>query len=151
MIPTHALTVRQPWAQGILWQRQTKKFGEFRSWRTRLPEGSHIAIHAAKQRDRTAFQRGLERAPFWSISWPYGRYDCAQGAVVGIVRLGAVSEVDEFLLNMPGCPSPPSGYFWALTEPIILPKPIPCRGQQRLWRIPDDVREQIAVQLEVTE
>lgn len=150
MIPTHALTVKQPWAEAIL---RGKKWYEFRTWTP--PEGTAwIALHAGKEIDKRAFgeQRFVAPLPEDCRGWTI--YNDWRGAVVGLVRIKNVRPVNmdpDFWCDHPGCPKPPGGYAWTLCGATILPKPIPCRGQQRLWRLPNDVRAQIAEQLEATE
>ena len=41
----------------------------------------------------------------------------------------------------------PGRYAWRITEAIALPRPVRCRGRQKLWRLPDGVTAQVEAQL----
>jgi hypothetical protein len=41
----------------------------------------------------------------------------------------------------------PGRYAWLLADIAALAAPVPCRGYQRLWRVPTEVAAQIAAQL----
>lgn len=72
------------------------------------------------------------------------------GVVSGIVRNGrhgdlncaATRAVFDSPWRVPGM------WSWVLTDVIALPEPVPCRGAQGLWTLPEDVeaavREQMA-------
>ncbi len=152
MIPTRALTVKQPWATALLYPGVTRKIGEYRSWRPRIGTGSgvDIAVHAAATVDRHAREDGHERVSLYAWNTALDRLGAVRGAIIGKVRLYYITSA-EHVEGLPGCPIPASGWFWGLGVPIVLPEPIPCHGQQGLWTIPEDVREQIAAQLEAPE
>ncbi len=38
----------------------------------------------------------------------------------------------------------PERWAWVLDKPLVLPKPIPCRGHQRLWKVPDKIAVALA-------
>lgn len=38
----------------------------------------------------------------------------------------------------------PERWAWVLDKPLLLPKPIPCRGHQRLWKVPDKIAASLA-------
>ena len=61
---------------------------------------------------------------------------------VGIVAVaafgGAVTESESPWFGGP--------VGWVLSDIIVLPEPVPCRGAQGLWDIPDDVLEKMRAQ-----
>jgi len=38
-------------------------------------------------------------------------------------------------------------FGWVLSDVVVLPAPVPCRGAQGLWEVPADVREAALRQL----
>lgn len=36
---------------------------------------------------------------------------------------------------------------WVLADVIALPEPVPCRGAQGLWTLPDDVERRVMAQV----
>lgn len=122
-----ALTIRQPWAHLIaIGQKRV----ENRPWST-----SHrgvIGIHAGLS---TADLKPRERLA-----------EMAFGAIVATAVLMACRHVHEVIRFKPDHPlfwmvrhrymSGP--WCWVLAEVQQIP-PIPCRGAQRLWTMPDDI------------
>lgn len=117
-----AITLHRPWAYAVA---HLGKPVENRSWACPLAPGSLIAIHAGRRFDKDAAnwiqQRGYECPP--DEEQPTG--------IVAIVR---------FVGNVTALDSPwffgPIG--WRLDEVVPI-NPVPCSGQQGLWRVPDDV------------
>jgi len=35
-------------------------------------------------------------------------------------------------------------YGFVMRDPVLLPEPVPCRGYQKFWMVPDDLREKLA-------
>ena len=136
-----ALTVRQPWAWAII------HGGKDVENRTRNLAGAHrgpIAIHAGKTWAAGAVE--------WMLTALGIRVPAclASGAIIGVVEL-----VDVHRAHTAECSDDPWGRCseWAewsdLDNPVIchlvlanprpLAKPIPWRGRQGLWNLPDDV------------
>lgn len=130
--PLFALTLQQPWATAV---RDLGKRVENRSWPA--PErvmGQVIAIHAGR-----AFR---EEAADW-IAARTGRMltrnNVPLGAVVALARVvDVVQERDDFWFFGP--------LGWVLDNVVPL-EPVPCRGMQKLWRLPAEVRAEIKIQL----
>ena len=108
MKPTHALSIRQPWADCIL---LGGKDIENRTWK--LParfEGSRIYVHAGKATD--------------------GEYagDGRLGAILGEVTI--LRCVEDFA--SPWFDGP---YGFVLADPVAYVKPIPWRGHLGFFRV----------------
>lgn len=118
--PLKAITLHRPWAHAVA---HLGKDYENRSWGCPLPPGSLIAIHAGKKFDPAAAD--------W-IRRTLGQ-DCSPDQPTGIVAIA------KFGGNVRAADSPwfvgPIG--WRLTDVVAFPS-IPCRGQQGLWRVPDE-------------
>jgi hypothetical protein len=150
----YALTVRQPWAAAIT---HGQKRVENRFWNTyhRGP----IAIHAGAAIDsydrdkgagavaRVAELSGMTVEEVWEHSQ-------LRGAVVAVADLPDVcSESFRIGYSSPkrcGCDK------WAFTQQRhfllagnvqVLPDPVPCKGHQRLWSLPDHVEAAVRDQL----
>lgn len=128
-----AISLWQPWASAVA--LGLKKI-ETRHWATdyRGP----LAIHAAKrwqadQQEFAAIERGLGRLP---SRLPFG-------AIVAVVDLVDVRATDELVLTihpiekMYGNYSP-GRFGWILHDVRALPEPIPCKGHQSFFSVPDD-------------
>lgn len=146
-----ALTVLQPWAS---WIASGEKKVENRGWR--LPRsaaglageralGAQVAVHAGLTFDRWWSSR--IRAPFSQFGDPD---ELVRGAVVAVV---------VFTHDCRGCADPwceagkpNAGYSvvgWHI-DPLRtfrLDKPVPCRGRQRLWRLPPDIECAVRAQM----
>ena len=86
------------------------------------------------------------------LGWP-GDGDTPPGAVL-VDDLNAWLEVvtgirtgddvsDDITDQIPYGHWTPGGWAWELDEVEALAEPIPCRGRQGVWRLPDDVAEEI--------
>lgn len=123
------LTLHQPWAWAIA---SSDKRIENREWAPWCKVGTWIAIHAGKHYDEDA---ALALRLGRGIVVP-SREESAAGAIVAVARYaGTVGE---------GCQDPwfvgPVG--WRLAEVTAI-APVPCRGAQKLWRLPEDVLAQV--------
>lgn len=152
-----ALTLWQPWASFMVALPPPKR-NETRSWSTSYR--GPLAIHAAKREPawvRDAFcgpgpLRGLmmkhlrdrERFPSGSHDWRIEEvFDALpRGTVVGFVTLTGVARAEDARLSIPveeellGDYS--DGRFaWRTERPIQVHPPIPVRGRQGLWTLPD--------------
>lgn len=120
------LTVQQPWASLIM---HGQKRCEYRSWPTR--HRGPLAIHAsrcmgARQRRlciESAIKQMLDAAGIGDAS------DLPLGCI-----LGAVTVTDCVAASDLG-----SGFAWRLADPILLPEPVPYRGQLGLCDLPADL------------
>jgi hypothetical protein len=145
-----ALTVIQPWAWAICY---LGKPVENRDWRPSdwyLRVGAKFAIHAGKMpsatRIREAFGGMLQAGVVKVDQVPsYEKLAAQEGAIVAVAHYGGA--VREH----------PSRWFagrfgWKLlgeredTPMIVLPRPVPCMGHQKLWTVPGDVLEAMRAQ-----
>ncbi len=128
------ISLWQPWASLVV---LGKKRCETRSWRT-----SHcgpLAIHASKK-----WSKELARL---SIGSPFGEIlrgrILPRGAIVGVVNLESCHTIDR--TNVPQSPESEFGdytfgrYRWDLSHAKQLAVPIPFRGRQGLFEIPDEL------------
>lgn len=126
--PLMAITLHRPWAYAIA---HLGKDCENRSWACPLSPGSLIAIHAGRKFDKDAAD-WIERQG----------YECStdENQPMGIVALA------RFQGNVTALDSP--WFFgpiaWKLADVVPI-NPVPCRGQQGLWRVPDDVLPAVRV------
>jgi hypothetical protein len=133
--PMRALTLWQPWA----W---TKAIGikriENRTWRPPgFMLGQRFALHAGKRWDRASHEALLNNA--WT---PPPRAELAAGAVVATCRLVTVATSADEAARLAGADQARwffGPFGWVVADVVTLPRPIPCRGFQGLWRLPADV------------
>lgn len=134
----YALTLHQPWAWSIC---HAGKRVENREWAPHLSKGDVFAIHAGQRYDRE------------DASWIFHMHDASvppeeeitKGAVVAVVRLGDVLERHR-RPRAPDLWHAAAKFWWQLSEVIVLPSPVACRGKQKLWVMPDDVLESVVEQ-----
>jgi hypothetical protein len=132
-----ALTVLQPFATGIAsWGKDV----ENRTWLPgrRLTVGAWLAIHAGARdyadADSEAFRRWIGSLadhyfpPGYLAALPHG-------AIVAVARIAAFSD-----LAAKASPwAVPGNEQWRFDRVYALAAPVPCKGAQGLWRVPDDV------------
>lgn len=137
-----ALSLWQPWASAIALGAKTI---ETRSWSTSYR--GPIAIHAAKRKvigELEALQRSkisdfVGQMP-WSLKLPFGAI-VATAKLVDCVpsnswKLHNMSSSNFYLGDFS-----PGRFAWLLEDVVALPEPIPYRGAQGLFEIPDEVLE----------
>lgn len=141
-----ALTLRHPWAFCIChWGKRV----ENRSWKP--PQsliGQRIAIHGGKMPSDLAEIKWQ----FKSLQSKFGKPEYRVNGdltmrdviIEGICATAVIDRLlctgDEPLADDPWF----DGFYgtnvgWVLRDVIVLPEPIPCKGAQGLWNIPDDV------------
>lgn len=125
-----------------------------------------LAIHAGKRHDGNEFRRALLRATHltgegepdntmqWIRGWWANRDGIGgYGAVIGTVLVTGCHHADEChethseLLERPAWCSPwadTRGWHWTLADPVEFAEPIPMRGRQGLWTVPDDLPAEVA-------
>jgi len=148
-----ALTVWQPWASLLVLPldhcRRPKTF-ETRPWDTRYR--GPLAIHAAKTEPAWVRDAWMSEPRLRSVlttyltEWaspPEVIFDeLPRGAIVGRLTLDAVlpascnppDPMDALLGDFS-----PGQYAWSTSHPHRLVIPVPYRGSQGLWGIPDDL------------
>ncbi len=130
-----AISLWQPWASAIALGYKTI---ETRGWSTHYR--GPIAIHAAKR--NTPEERDMAQA-FERLGLA-GLVGAPLGSIVAVARLSGVrptehlieeiSETEEMLGNYG-----PRRFGWMLKDIRKLDDPIPYRGMQGLFEIPDDI------------
>ena len=127
------LTICQPYAELIM---RGQKLVENRTWKTgyRGP----LLIHAGKSKEWMRDYR----------NWPKPE-DLVFGAILGVVDLVACHQYED--INEGSCPDEyvflrehihtEGPWCWVLASPKRLVEPIPFRGQQGLYGVPDRVMD----------
>lgn len=157
-----ALSVEPPWSHAVAW---LGKSPENRQWPV-PPKliGTDIAIHATKSVDETAlagyqpasWQAQHDRQP--GEPWP-PLAGMATGAVVAVARIAGCHHATDcagpllaaaFGLEHDTLCSPWAAwgqYHWELVSVRPLLEPVPCRGHQRIWYLPQTVDQEVQIQL----
>jgi hypothetical protein len=150
----YALTLKQPWPVGIA----NGKPVENRSWVTHYR--GPLALHAgagmdARDGDRgehavrfVADRTGLPMETVWHGSQ-------LRSAVFAVVDFTDVCSGSRFI--HPASPLRCGCGAWGASaqrhflfaDVRVLPEPVPCRGRQRLWRLPEDVDAKVRAQLDL--
>jgi activating signal cointegrator 1 len=149
-----AISLWQPWASLIATGAKTI---ETRSWSTRYR--GPIAIHAAKRRNidelihhlsMWTFQGGLaplvgKPLDLTGRSWPGVKHGHLPfGAIVAVAELYEVHRTDDLSLGIIDTDRPFGDFrlgrfAWMLRNVQALEEPIPWRGSQGFFEVPDDV------------
>lgn len=144
-----ALTIQQPWAWAIAAGHKDIENRPGPAWKYRGP----LAIHAGKTTDVNGWVDPQIRAAVAAqgMCGPDPALYEARMAVVAVADLTDVHRMDV------GCCTSPwrqihGGVHLVLGNVRALPDPVPCRGAQGLWFLPDDVETAVraAVRLEET-
>jgi hypothetical protein len=142
-----ALTIWRPFSCAIV--RGPKPL-ENRGWWRKSIVGETIAIHGGTRFDDDAFRairdHGLWREVPDSTVSPLGIVGTAR--VAGVIAPGDGSDGAECPVILAGVPGvhvdvdlrwwDGKSFGWVLDQRIAI-EPIPCRGAQGLWTVPDDV------------
>ena len=144
-----ALTLWQPWASLVACG--AKKF-ETRNWRTSYR--GPLAIHAAKRRLKERHMSEMRDILAWAVgilrengSDQFYADDVLEGlpygCILAVCELGAVTTTGYQVPNL----HPDERLFgdwsigrfaWPLLNVEQLARPVPWRGRQGLWNLPDD-------------
>ena len=142
-----ALSLWQPWA--TLVAIGAKRI-ETRHWHAPSSLiGETLVIHASKTTEMTPMAR---RDPFASA---LGNRDLPLGAIVGTARLVSCARIDRNLVDEirdeHGAQEVAFGNYetgrcaWILADPVALTVPIPWKGSQGIFTVPDSVLAGIGV------
>lgn len=145
--PLHALTLVQPWAYAIA---RLGKPIENRTWTP--PDwliGAYLAIHAGKKLDALAVAALRDEG----FDVPD---EMQHGAIIAVARVvgwvaedengviarwhGGLSRLDAFGAAATPWWMGPIG--WVLDNVTAI-DPVPCRGAQKLWRVPDPAADEV--------
>lgn len=137
------LTLYEPYATLVM---LGEKEWETRSWPTRFR--GLLAIHAAKEMP-AANTRLIKQEPYQSTllvggdDWkPAEMWPFQLGSILGIVQLDQVLPTDRVSEHSLTSKEKAFGdfsegrYMWRLTKRVWLPFHHPCRGNRRLWKLP---------------
>lgn len=122
-----ALTIQQPWASAII---QGIKDVENRTWYTHYT--GPLVIHAGKTAWFEPIPQKLIRKYLQSLM--------PLGFILGIVDLVECVDRKYYLTDNPFASGP---ICWIIKNPRPLKNPIPWRGQQGLWNVPDEVVKEL--------
>lgn len=153
-----ALTLWRPWTAIVL---VGPKFIENRPWKPpRELIGKRIAIHASKQFHEEGWLRArdlLMKQGFDAKGDEFWRVASVKMAIVGTAVVDGYISHDQVADSYVGSSreivkhitdpwfSGPVG--WVLSDRRALERPVPCKGAQKLWTMPPDVREAVEAQL----
>lgn len=143
-----ALTLWRPWPWAIL---HGGKDIENRPWACpRSLVGVPIALHAGKVWDEETAEEFAAPGEWHLEGFPPRKADHPEGAIVGLATVARV--LHESSLIDRADPARSSRWFmgpwgWVLRDVIALPEPVPCRGAQGLWPVPEDVERHVIMQL----
>jgi len=144
-----AITLHQPWAT---YMAVGLKMIETRSWPT--THRGWLAIHAGKNEESLYLTDMYARAACLEApDSPTVRAlrplpdPLPLGAIVAVGCLKEVRTTEALELEVLGTDRPlgnyePGRYGWVFSE-IIQCEPIPCRGYQQLWGVPEPIAEQL--------
>jgi hypothetical protein len=163
-----ALTLWRPWDTALL---VLGKPVENRNWPPPMSlVGQRFALHSGKKWDEGGACRVVEIsnaagvAPV-VIGAALERAEKLESAIIGTVRLARVirrvevRELPPHQMGFKGAvaysaaqdPLQASPWFfgdfgWVCEDPFLLPEPVPCRGAQKLWKLPPGVEARVLAQ-----
>jgi hypothetical protein len=136
-----AISLWQPWA--TLWVLQIKKY-ETRSWPFPLKCYGPIAIHAAKKKINLSDYRFYKKLKDDGFDFDSLQYGCLIGTCIKIVPHYISGPQEDEKEDMLGDWSI-GRYYWEAVEMVPLKIPIPYRGSQGIFKVPDNIfREPVA-------
>ena len=148
----HAVTLIRPWPYAVT---DLDKDVENRSYvPSGIKKGDWFAVHAGKSWDKGG-AHWIEET-FWKTIPPEPEHPT--GIVAIAEYLGHFSGGDRGIKNcswLIGEPLLDSSWFsgpygWKLGRVVKLSEPVPCRGYQKVWSIPDDAQEALNREIERT-
>ncbi|SEL11223.1 hypothetical protein SAMN05444354_1047 [Stigmatella aurantiaca] len=132
-----ALTLWQPWA----WAVATPEVGkdvENRGWEPPPSAlGRPLAIHAGLTYDADSAASIAEEL---GVRVP-GKAQCVRGTVVAVAVLARAEAHSRSRWWISG------NVAWCLEGTVALPRPVPCKGAQGLWRLPPEALAQVRAQV----
>lgn len=134
-----ALTLWRPWTDAILYAGKRIENRPWKPWPDVI--GDVIALHAGLRYDVSG-ARWMEEAGLYV---PPGPDDSPKG-IVGLVRVTGWRESNPILFSEPEPDDPwfSGPYGWELDDEVTkLAEPIPCKGAQGLWYLPDLAMERL--------
>jgi hypothetical protein len=136
-----ALTLRHPW----LWMiKHAGKNVENCSWQP-YTAPTHIALHGGSYNGSNNYILEIRSSFIWAIRNVPGFEEIFQQSnpIEGKILTGIHAVVPWRGFAAPGSRvSPwhdPAQFAWKLEDIIWLPEPIPCKGAQGLWHLPEHI------------
>jgi hypothetical protein len=145
-----AITICQPHAWAVIHPEMSGKRFENRTWPCRYR--GPLLIHAGKSREWLEDDQDEDDPEDRIYEGCPANRDLVFGAIIGIVRMvGCLtsSQIEKRDGKVWGCANGPWCHEYA--EARALTEPIPFRGAQGLWAVPQDVLEEIGRQLRTQE
>ena len=144
-----ALPLWQPWASLVAMGAKRVETRGYSPWRLGLQLGQRIAIHATKR-----------ESELWLCEQEYffdyvGGQSLPLGALIATCTLARASEITEasaaaLLEHNPQEHAfghyAPGRWAWVLTDVLALPEPVPFRGSQGTFDVPDELMGATAAQ-----
>lgn len=156
------LTEHQPW--GSLIAEKLKPI-ENRDWppppRLIGSDEDLVAIHAGKQYDKEGEE--WVRQHFPELKWPAPVEYSRASAILAVAQVAHViartkrnvehprviyagDALERGLVTVEQLRWFTGEYGWVFGEVVKLPTPVPCRGMQKLWRVPSELLPQVRQQ-----
>lgn len=143
-----ALTIHQPWNWLIAHKHKPV---ENRIWQPpKGTLGTRIALHAGKTLDHDAVDdlRGSYPLPDGYVLGAVEAVATLAGWVNDAIRGARAPGTDMATMEAAREHELYCGPIgWVLTDVILLPEPVPCRGLQKLWTLPADVERAVLEQI----
>lgn len=153
-----ALSILNPWCGLIaagekLIENRSRRMINARDW------GTPFALHASMTIDQPAWSRILEIAPELAPELAntkekarWHQLSRHTGAIIGIATIVThvtdVRQIAEYT-----SPEQARWFFgpigYVLRDVQALKRPVPCKGALGFWNVPEDIRRQVAEQIEV--
>lgn len=158
-----ALSILQPWASLIVLGH---KRIETRSWNTKYR--GPLLIHASAK--YTNHQDWL--ATEWHVMLDDSQvYHTHRGAIIGMVEMSETcategyyttdKDEDSWIASLAGAEQSlvltkqeeafgdysTGRYGWLLSEPLLFPEPIPCKGALGIWNVPEELMPEVETQI----
>lgn len=142
-----AISLIQPWASALFIRRPDGKILkgiETRSWK--LPERTkfplRVAVHASK--GIPGWAKDFAQSEFCRKTGIPPIKEMPFGSIIGYITIMGCRmtedlepQIDETEANY-GDYSP-GRWGWMLCDPVLLDKPIPCKGSLGLWEVPSEL------------
>lgn len=140
-----AITLKHPWPWAVCVLNKRIENRTWEPWPKQLKIGDWLAIHGGKWPTSQNEIGGIEDEAN-DLANDFKDRDFARNlhladvkACSGIVAVckfgGVVTESDDPWFEGP--------FGWLLNDLVVLRKPVPCKGAQGLWDLPEDVLEAV--------
>jgi hypothetical protein len=164
-----ALTLTQPWA-GLVAANIKRVENRPRHMIKRDAIGKRFAIHASREIDEPTYERIGEIAPELQRhpderGTPWYALSRITSAIIAVATLdkilhgwdeGAIRDHANTISFSDGRPLGPEQIRWffgpigyVLRDVVALAAPVPCRGWQGFWTLPDNIEHDLVEQLEL--